>query len=515
MTAASEFVPHAEDAASLTLRARARLDAFGDVAEPFVISGSRQGYAGVIDRASQGAFKVFVRLADIRRIFWEVRRFPNTETGGDVFGQWSESGDAHVHHVVGPGPNARRSNVSFNQDLDYLRSAGAYLEPRRAFHIGDWHSHHQLGLSVPSLGDSRTCASAIASNDKRYFVLVISTYDAVLDEVRLRVFRYEDPNFSRRIDVAYDEGHIVVVPTTPELDESDAELARRLDPAVRALLVPVARAVLTRGGLNNTNDLTGHGSIPTALVAAPPIDVGGRDDDHHDDHGHGHGEDDDGRAVAIVHLPPTETNAVTSRADVGAGAERREDSPVLMPNATTFDEASQTPLPRGRSNNPVQIAMAMATAGRSSATPLPPLPPNPNPHASPVNASAVARLASFITALRARVTALEVVDRSTPYSWNLRMANPGLWTCDVTISIPLSGSPSGGGAGGGGANGGGRRGAASNEEYRAVFLCTFDRRAISPIQSLTWNAEARIATVDDFGLFWRKVVSTMRRFVDE
>ena len=76
-------------------------------------------------------------------------------------------------HAVGPGNSARRGATHFYQDLAFLRAAGAYLAPRQAFHVGDWHSHHTLQLSQPSEGDVSTCVDAMLRNDKNWFLIFI------------------------------------------------------------------------------------------------------------------------------------------------------------------------------------------------------------------------------------------------------------------------------------------------------------------------------------------------------
>jgi len=119
--------------------------------------------------------------------------YPNVETGGDIFGQWLPSGECAIRHVIGPGADAQRSSVTFNQSLAYLKAASEVLGTKQAFHIGDWHSHHRL-FDYPSGGDSRTCAIAMKNNNKAFFVLVIANIrDDVatnLPYVQISAFRY-------------------------------------------------------------------------------------------------------------------------------------------------------------------------------------------------------------------------------------------------------------------------------------------------------------------------------------
>jgi len=83
-------------------------------------------------------FVVSMRESDYDRIKAEVKRFPATETGGDLFGAWKVNGDVHLAHVIGPGKFAQRSSTTFNQDLGYLREAGRVIGAAGHAHIGDW-----------------------------------------------------------------------------------------------------------------------------------------------------------------------------------------------------------------------------------------------------------------------------------------------------------------------------------------------------------------------------------------
>ena len=43
--------------------------------------------------------------------------------------------------------------------------------------MGTWHSHHQIGLTVPSGGDSTTCANAIRNYNRRWFIAIVTTIE--------------------------------------------------------------------------------------------------------------------------------------------------------------------------------------------------------------------------------------------------------------------------------------------------------------------------------------------------
>lgn len=83
--------------------------------------------------------------------------YPNIETGGELFGFWTQGGTPVVMYAVGPGPRAMHHQTSFIQDPDYVDNIEVQICRRTGLlHIGQWHSHHQLSLAHPSGGDVAT-----------------------------------------------------------------------------------------------------------------------------------------------------------------------------------------------------------------------------------------------------------------------------------------------------------------------------------------------------------------------
>ncbi|KAL9972640.1 hypothetical protein ACROYT_G018987 [Oculina patagonica] len=109
------------------------------------------------DFASNRDFKVFMFKEDYQMMEALVLKYPNLETGGDLFGLWTSDNEAVLHIVLGPGRNCKRTGASFYQDIPYLQRNGELLtQDYMLCHIGEWHSHHQLRLFQPSQGDSST-----------------------------------------------------------------------------------------------------------------------------------------------------------------------------------------------------------------------------------------------------------------------------------------------------------------------------------------------------------------------
>lgn len=73
----------------------------------------------------------FIEKCELDAIERNVRQYRHVETGGDLFGSWSESGHESERHIaararfaLGPGINCARTSVSFYQDDKYLKRAG-------------------------------------------------------------------------------------------------------------------------------------------------------------------------------------------------------------------------------------------------------------------------------------------------------------------------------------------------------------------------------------------------------
>ncbi|KAL9972639.1 hypothetical protein ACROYT_G018986 [Oculina patagonica] len=102
-------------------------------------------------------FQVCMFKEDVEMMERLVLLHPGKETGGNLFGLWTDNREAVLHVVLGPAIGCTRTEVSFYQSIPYLQRVGKVLtEQFMLCHIGEWHSHHRLHLSEPSSGDSST-----------------------------------------------------------------------------------------------------------------------------------------------------------------------------------------------------------------------------------------------------------------------------------------------------------------------------------------------------------------------
>lgn len=159
---------------------------------------SRRYYDG---RETREPFKIIIHNGELAQIRQWVTRHPHIETGGDLFGLWSKGNTAVVQLVLGPGNNSKRTKVSFFQDEAYLGKVGSHLTQQYGLcHIGEWHSHHSLGLAEPSEGDERTVWSNLPKYGFKRFVIFIANIDKTsrLETVGLGCFLFETDTTTRK-----------------------------------------------------------------------------------------------------------------------------------------------------------------------------------------------------------------------------------------------------------------------------------------------------------------------------
>lgn len=133
------------------------------------------GAGGEPDGAA-GPRRVMIFASEVEYIVRCMLDCPDCETGGDLFGFWTHTGCPAVQYAIGPGPGARGTVGFFQQDRGFLRDCGEQLIQEFGLqHIGEWHSHHRLGLARPSLHDSATVRRAIERYGLHRFFLTIGT----------------------------------------------------------------------------------------------------------------------------------------------------------------------------------------------------------------------------------------------------------------------------------------------------------------------------------------------------
>ena len=133
-----------------------------------------EAHAGIITTSNQPASIAIIYKSELDYISRCILDCPNIETGGQLFGFWTVEGVPVVLYAIGPGHHANHQSAFFNQDVDYLTRVGRpIVEHFGLQHIGEWHSHHQLGLGQPSTHDAHTMQSTIEEKHLGRFLLCI------------------------------------------------------------------------------------------------------------------------------------------------------------------------------------------------------------------------------------------------------------------------------------------------------------------------------------------------------
>lgn len=147
--------------------------------------------------ATSSSDYVLINQEEMDMLSKYILDYRNIETGGQLFGYWTYDGKPVVLFVLGPGPRAGHHSAFFMQDLEYLKSCARLLKQKYGLdHIGEWHSHHQLGLSHPSGHDARNIATNIRHLGYSKFLLCIGTCTDTQSAINAFMFRDDNDNYT-------------------------------------------------------------------------------------------------------------------------------------------------------------------------------------------------------------------------------------------------------------------------------------------------------------------------------
>jgi len=132
--------------------------------------------------------------SELKAIAFESSEYDNLETGGDLYGLWSAWGEPVIYLALGSGPNASKKHSEYEMDIEYMKECERVLQANHGIHyLGDWHSHHNLMLHKPSLGDQRRIQSLLRKNSINNMAEIIVTH--ILPEKgkreRINAFTYK------------------------------------------------------------------------------------------------------------------------------------------------------------------------------------------------------------------------------------------------------------------------------------------------------------------------------------
>lgn len=123
--------------------------------------------------------KVLIYAGELIRLLRETLRYgaKRLETGGQFFGHVSSEGVVIIDFVLVSGPAAEHSHAFFRQDIRYLEQVGNRLIAMQLIQLGEWHSHHKLGIPIPSGHDSQSMLNTIWHQEIQQYLLCIATCD--------------------------------------------------------------------------------------------------------------------------------------------------------------------------------------------------------------------------------------------------------------------------------------------------------------------------------------------------
>ena len=203
------------------------------------------------DSAISPSDKAIIYKSELDFVSRCILDYPNIETGGQMFGYWTDDGTPVVLYTIGPGPRANHQITFFNQDLFYLESVGNVLVRKYGLqHIGEWHSHHKLGLAHPSGHDASSMANGLTESKRNHFLLCIGNITA--DSTKLNPF-----NFVNGKGTDYVEAHWMVKPA---------------DSPFRAIIDTELRDMLSLPNTSQPNHLDSYNSCPAEANTAPQYD---------------------------------------------------------------------------------------------------------------------------------------------------------------------------------------------------------------------------------------------------
>ena len=151
--------------------------------------------------------KVLVYESELNYLAQCILDYPETETGCDLFGFWTQSGHTVIQYIIGPGEGTKRTVTSFHQDEEYLKSIGDELRKTHGLqHLGNFHSHHKFKLKKPSQHDSNTVVKAMNLYHLDRFILMIGN---IVNENRTTINAYQ---YTRGKENLYNHSGFVVLP---------------------------------------------------------------------------------------------------------------------------------------------------------------------------------------------------------------------------------------------------------------------------------------------------------------
>jgi len=120
---------------------------------------------------------ITIPITVLQFIAYQAWKYLFLETGGELYGLFSHAGRPVIMLATPPGPNAIHERAHFCQDIVYLKKYNAWLLKQFGIqYIGNWHSHHSLGLEGLSSCDIRSSHAIARSNNYHKMCQLVLTF---------------------------------------------------------------------------------------------------------------------------------------------------------------------------------------------------------------------------------------------------------------------------------------------------------------------------------------------------
>jgi proteasome lid subunit RPN8/RPN11 len=144
-------------------------------------------------RSQPAVFSCKMYDGDLLAIGNEVnqQQHATVETGGDLFGLFSQDGQVIISKVIGAGPNSSHLVTQFIQDKEFYDQNEKKAISHGLQCIGSWHSHtHALGQADPTASDIREVLDLMEKNNFDKYVQMIGFIDIHTNKLTMKPYLF-------------------------------------------------------------------------------------------------------------------------------------------------------------------------------------------------------------------------------------------------------------------------------------------------------------------------------------
>jgi hypothetical protein len=152
-----------------------------DVAYLHIRSGLHERNKSAIDRrVGQLDFQPYIVIweSELKFISGLSAKWGEIETGGELYGLFTHAGRPVIMLATPPGTNAIHQVAHFRQCNDFFKHVNTLLIDEYGLqYIGNFHSHHELGINGLSPGDIHSTHLIASKNGYGRFCQIVVTFE--------------------------------------------------------------------------------------------------------------------------------------------------------------------------------------------------------------------------------------------------------------------------------------------------------------------------------------------------